>query len=133
MSIFEDKEHGLHGVDGVEVSPTEMARLAQGESTSRWAPRPGAVSWPVVVRWCREHPGQARAFLGIYSGVVSKINRRYPDLVTRGRNHRRRYPDDPNNKGNICDLLIAARLPDGSDPFEDVPGLVLRELSARTR
>lgn len=117
MSIFDDAEHGLAGVDGVLVPPED---LAEG-STSRWAPKPGAICWPVVDRWCHDHPGQVRGFIGMYGSITSKLKRLYPDLLYRQVNTRRRTPE---SKGWVCDLMVSYS-PD-YDPFENVPGFVVR-------
>jgi hypothetical protein len=117
MSIFDDAEFGLpEEVDGVVVPPEDIAADAEA---GEWATY---ISWPIVVRWCREHPGYGRRFEGLYSGVSTKLRKKYPDLIVKTSRHRR----EPGRPGPVCDLIVAY-VPRGHvSPFDIVPGMVVR-------
>ena len=105
MSIFDDL--GLE-VAGTEVTPEE---IAEGVETT------GHISWPVVVRWCKEHPGYGRAFTGLYRGVTTNLRKRFPELIVRSSNHR----EEEGGK-LVCDLIVAYVPPGMESPFEPIPG-----------
>lgn len=111
-SIFDDLEIE---VDGDVVPPAQIAaQVEDGE----WDLR-GAVSWPVVVRWCKEHPGHGRFFEGIYTTAPTNLRKRYPEMTVKTRNWRRKAT----SKTQIVDMIVYYVPPDGDDPADIVAGV----------
>jgi hypothetical protein len=118
MSVFDDPKMSLE-VGGIEVAPSDVEdHLAEEDLVS-----PSKVSWAVVDRWCRDHPGRIRLIPGTYAQVTTSLRKRYPQLTVRATKHRK----VPGRSGARCDVLVVFVAPGEPSPFDDeIPGIPLR-------
>ena len=116
MTVFDDPHVRLE-VGGIEVDPQQLADEIRAEEAN-----PSRISWPVVDRWCRDHPLQVRLFPARTAQTTTYLRKRYPHLSTRSVHHRPR-PGSTATWAQICDVMVVF-VPEGEvDPLNSVPGI----------
>lgn len=83
----------------------------------------GGVQWARVLKWCREHPGEAREFVAVYSNAPTYLRKRFKEEIANGLevisvNFREAGPEDPYSS-RVCDMYICWRDPSGHAPRSD--------------
>jgi hypothetical protein len=123
MSIFDDPHVHLR-VDGIEVDPQELAEEVRSDGLSLPSDR---ISWPIVDRWCRDHPGKVRLLPARHVQTTTYLRKRFPHLTVRGVRTRPRSATASPTTSKVCDILVSF-VPEGVEsPFKDgVPGLPYR-------
>lgn len=122
MTIFDDPKFGLSRVDGIEVDPQDIEVVEALEVAE-----PRRISWVVVDRWCRDHPGHIRLIPGRTAQTSTYLRQRFPHLRVRAHKHRGRAGAVSTTESKLCDLLIVYVEPGEKSPFDEpIPGIALR-------